>query len=80
MKKFYVILMIVSTLLMAQVVSAQSYLVTENAPVYPGDTTYVYVPIQNIGFGTSMTDISVKLVPKENDSANAVTILVTTHL
>jgi hypothetical protein len=60
---------------MAQVVSAQSYLVTENAPVYPGDTTYVYVPIQNVGFGTSMTDVFVKLVPKENDSANAVTIL-----
>jgi hypothetical protein len=75
MNKYNVILMIVSTLLMAQVVSAQSYLVTENAPVYPGDTTYVYVPIQNIGFGTSMTDVSVKLVPKENDSANAVTIL-----
>jgi len=75
MNKLNVILMIVSTLLIAQVASAQSYLVTENAPVYPGDTTYVYVPIQNIGFGNSMADISVKLVPKENDSANAVTIL-----
>jgi len=75
MKKFNVILMIVSTLLIAQVASAQSYLVTENAPVYPGDTTYVYVPIQNIGYGNAMADVSVKLVPKENDSANAVTIL-----
>jgi len=75
MNKLNVILMIVSTLLIAQVASAQSYLVTENAPVYPGDTTYVYVPIQNIGYGNAMADVSVKLVPKENDSANAVTIL-----
>ncbi len=74
MNKFNVILMIVSTLLIAQVASA-AYLVTENAPVYPGDTTYVYVPIQNIGYGNSMADVSVKLVPKENASANAVTIL-----
>jgi hypothetical protein len=75
MKKFNVILMIVLTLLMAQVASAQSYLVTENAPVYPGDTTYVYVPIQNIGYGSFMEDVTVKLVPKDNASANAVTIL-----
>jgi len=75
MNKYNFILMIISTLLIAQVVSAQSYLVTENAPVFPGDTTYVYVPIQNIGFGNGMADVSVKLVPKENDSANAVTIL-----
>jgi hypothetical protein len=74
MNKYNVILMMVSTLLLAQVASA-AYLVTENAPVYPGDTTYVYVPIQNIGFGNAMADVSVKLVPKENDSANAVTIL-----
>jgi len=74
MNKFNVILMIISTLLIAQVASA-SYLVTENAPVYPGDTTYVYVPIQNMGYGNTMEDVSVKLVPKENASANAVTIL-----
>jgi len=74
MNKFNVILMIVSILLMTQVASA-AYLVTENAPVYPGDTTYVYVPIQNIGYGNAMGDVSVKLVPKENASANAVTIL-----
>ena len=76
MNKFNVILMIVSTLLIAQVASAASnYLVTESAPVYPGDTTYVYVPIKNLGFGNFMEDVSVKLVPKENASANAVTIL-----
>ena len=55
--------------------AASNYLVTESAPVYPGDTTYVYVPIKNIGFGNFMEDVSVKLVPKENGSANAVTIL-----
>jgi hypothetical protein len=74
MNKFNVILMIVLTLLLAQVASAAS-LKTENGPVYPGETTYVYVPIQNIGYGNAMEDISVKLVPKENASANAVTIL-----
>ena len=76
MNKFNIILIIVSTLLIAQVASAASnYLVTESAPVYPGDTTYVYVPIKNMGFGNFMEDVSVKLVPKENASANAVTIL-----
>jgi hypothetical protein len=76
MKKFNLILIIVSTLLLAQVASAASnYLVTESAPVYPGDTTYVYVPIQNIGYGSFMEDVTVKLVPKDNASANAVTIL-----
>jgi len=76
MNKFNVILMIVSTLLIAQAASAASnYLVTESAPVYPGDTTYVYVPIKNIGFGNFMEDVTVKLAPKESGSANAVTIL-----
>jgi hypothetical protein len=74
MNKFNVILMIVSTLLITQVASAAT-LVTENAPVYPGDTTYVYVPIQNIGYGSFLEDVTVKLVPKDNASANAVTIL-----
>jgi hypothetical protein len=76
MNKLNVFLMIVSTLLVVQVVSAVSnYLVTENAPVSPGDTTYVYVPIKNIGFGTNTQDISVKLVPKDDASAKAVTLL-----
>ncbi|MCE8423977.1 MAG: hypothetical protein J5U16_08620, partial [Candidatus Methanoperedens sp.] len=76
MKKFILILMIVSTLLFAEVASATSgYLVTESAPVYPGDTTYVYVPIKNMGFGSYMEDVSVRLVPKDNASATAVTIL-----
>ncbi|MCX9009986.1 MAG: hypothetical protein OIN66_02580 [Candidatus Methanoperedens sp.] len=73
----YVIFAVVSALLLAQVASAASdYLVTESAPVYPGDTTYVYVPIKNIGFFASfMEDVSVRLVPKDNASAKAVTIL-----
>ena len=76
MKKFNLLFMIVSTLMIAQVASAASnYLVTESAPVYPGDTTYVYVPIQNMGFGNFMEDVTVKLAPKDNASANAVTLL-----
>jgi len=75
MKKLNLILMIISTLLLMQVASASGYLVTESAPVYPGDTTYVYVPIKNTGFGTFLNDVSVRLLPKDNASANAVTIL-----
>jgi len=55
--------------------AATNYLVTESAPVYPGDTTYVYVPIKNMGFGNFMGDVTVKLEPKETASADAVTIL-----
>ena len=55
---------IVFSVLLTHVVSAQSYLVTETAPVYPGDTTFVYVPIQNMGH-TFMEDVSVRLVPKD---------------
>ncbi|PWB52937.1 MAG: hypothetical protein C3F06_07030 [Candidatus Methanoperedenaceae archaeon] len=75
MNKFNLILIIVSTLMIAHVASASNYLVTESAPVYPGDTTYVYVPIKNVGFGNVMEDVVVKLEPKETASANAVTIL-----
>jgi hypothetical protein len=72
----YIIFAVVSALLLTQAVSAQSnYLVTESAPVYPGDTTYVYVPVQNTGFGTSMSEVSVRLEPKDTASANAVTLL-----
>jgi hypothetical protein len=74
MKRLNVIFAVVSTLLLAQV-AASEYLVTESAPVSPGDTTYVYVPIQNMGFGTSMSDVSVRLVPKDDASAKAVTLL-----
>lgn len=73
MKRFLIILLI---LLLAPITCAGSnYLVTESAPVYPGDTTYVYVPIVNQGYGTFLTDVSVKLVPKDAASTNAVTLL-----
>jgi hypothetical protein len=66
---------IVFSVLLTQVAFAQSYLVTETAPVYPGDTTFVYVPIKNMGFGSFMEDVSVRLAPKDNASANAVILL-----
>src|SRR3989304_3069823 len=75
MNRSRLILMVVSTLLIVQAASAAlNQLVTESAPVFPGDTTYVYVPIKNLGF-VFMEDVSVKLVPKDNASANAVAIL-----
>ncbi|NJD54436.1 MAG: hypothetical protein FIB07_16430 [Candidatus Methanoperedens sp.] len=76
MNKFNIILIIVSMLMITQAASATyNYLVTESAPVYPGDTTYVYVPIKNMGFGNYMEDVTVELAPKDNASANAVTLL-----
>jgi hypothetical protein len=79
MKRLNVIFAVVSALLLAQV-AASEYLVTESAPVFPGDTTYVYVPVQNIGFGNGfLNDVSVRLEPKDNASANAVTILDDTY-
>ncbi len=75
MNKSDLMFVIVFSVLLSQVASAQSYLVTETAPVYPGDTTFVYVPIKNIGFGSFMEDVSVRLVPRDNASANAVRLL-----
>jgi hypothetical protein len=74
MNKYNLFLIIISASLFAQVASAD-YLVTESAPVYPGDTTYVYFVVNNTGFGQFLNDVSVRLLPKENASANAVTIL-----
>ncbi len=74
MNKLNLMFVIVFSVLLTQVAVAQSYLVTETAPVYPGDTTYVYVPIMNQGF-TFMEDVSVRLAPKDNASANAVILL-----
>lgn len=75
MNKSNLMFVIVFSVLLTQVASAQSYLVTETAPVYPGDTNFVYVPIKNIGFGSFMEDVYVRLVPKDNASANAVILL-----
>lgn len=71
-----VLVLILLTFLNVQTVSAASgYLVTESEPVYPGDTTYIYVPIKNMGFGNFMEDVIVTLAPKEDDTSRAVTIL-----
>jgi len=79
MKLLNIIFIVVTAVLFTQVASAQSNnLVTENAPVNPGDTIYVYVPIMNTGFGPSLNDVSVRLEPADNASANAVTILYNT--
>jgi hypothetical protein len=73
MKKILLILLI---LLLVPIAGATiNYLVTESVPVYPGDTTFIYVPIKNQGFGTNLYDVSVKLVPKDTASAGAVTML-----
>jgi hypothetical protein len=75
-----IIFIVVTAVLITQVASAQSNnLVTENAPVNPGDTIYVYVPIMNAGFGPSLNDVSVRLESADNASANAVTILYDTY-
>jgi hypothetical protein len=75
-----IIFIVVTAVLITQVASAQSNnLVTENAPVNPGDTIYVYVPIMNAGFGPSLNDVSVSLESADNASANAVTILYDTY-
>ncbi len=80
MKKITLVLAFVSVVLLTQVAFAQSYLVTEDAPVYPGETTYVYVPVSNTGFGNGfLNDVSVRLLPKDTASANAVTILDDTY-
>ncbi len=75
MNKLSLMFIIVFSVLLTQVASAQSYLVTETVPVYPGDTTFVYVPVNNMGFGSFMEDVSVRLAPKDNASANAVILL-----
>jgi hypothetical protein len=80
MKLLNIIFVVVSAVLFTQVASAQSnYLVTVNAPVNPGDTIYVYAPIMNMGFGPFLYDVSARLEPGDNASANAVTILYDTY-
>lgn len=80
MRKMNSVLAVVSAVLLTQVAFAQSYLVTESAPVYPGETTYVYVPVSNTGFGNGfLNDVSVRLLPKDNASAGAVAILDDTY-
>lgn len=75
MNKLNLMFLLVFLVSLTQVASAQSYLVTETAPVYPGDTNFVYVPIKNIELRSFMEDVNVRLVPKDNASANAVKLL-----
>jgi hypothetical protein len=80
MRLLNIIFIVVSAALLTQVASAQSnYLVTENAPVNPRDTIYVYAPIMNTGFGPYLYNVSARLLPADNASANAVTILYDTY-
>ncbi len=78
MKRLNLLLIFVSAVLLTQVASAQqnqTYLVTESTPVYPGITTYIDVPIQEVGFGVFMNDITVSIEPKDGGAANAATFL-----
>lgn len=76
-----IIFIFVFALLLSQVAFAQSnHLVTESAPVYPGETTYVYILVNNTGFGNGfLNDVSIRLLPKDNASADAVTIVDNTY-
>ncbi len=71
------VLILLIPLLFLQIASAATsdYIVTEHEPVYPGDTVFVYVPIENIGYGTWMTDTVVKLVPANNATERAIHVL-----
>ncbi len=81
MKLLNIIFILVSAVLFTQVASAQSnYLVSENAPVNPGDTIYAYAPIPSAGFGNGiLNDVTARLEPADNVSANTVTILDDTY-
>lgn len=74
-RKSVLILLIPLLFLQSASASASDYLVTEHEPVYPGDTVFVYVPIENIGYGTWMTDTVVKLVPANNATERAIHVL-----
>ncbi len=71
------ILVLLIPLLLLQIASAvtNDYLVTEHEPVNPGDTVFVWVPIENIGYGTWWIDTSVKLVPANNATDRAIHVL-----
>ncbi len=74
-RKSILVLLIPLLFLQSASASTSDYLVTEHEPVYPGDTVFVYVPVENIGYGTWMTDIIVKLVPANNATEGAIHVL-----
>lgn len=70
------IIILLIPLLFLQIAAASSvYLVTEHEPVYPGDTVFVWVPIENVGYGTWLSEVVVKLVPANNATEKAVHVL-----
>lgn len=71
----HIIFLLISLLFLQSASAANTYLVTEHEPVYPGDTVFVWVPIKNIGYGTWLSDTVVKLVPANNATEKAVHVL-----
>ncbi len=74
-RKSIVILLIQLLLSQLALAATSDYLATEHEPVYPGDTVFVYVPIENNGYGTWMTDTVVRLVPANNATDRAIHVL-----
>ncbi len=74
-RKSILILLIPLLFLQSASASTSDYLVTEHEPVYPGDTVFVYVPIENNGYGAWMTDTVVKLIPANNATNKAIHVL-----
>lgn len=70
-----IIILLISLLFLQGAAASSYYLVTEHEPVYPGDTVFVWVPINNIGYGTSMVDTVVKLVPANNATEKTIHVL-----
>ncbi|NJD53070.1 MAG: hypothetical protein FIB07_09415 [Candidatus Methanoperedens sp.] len=70
-----VIFLLILLLFLQGTAASTDYLVTEHEPVYPGDTVFVWVPINNIGYGTSMVDTVVKLVPANNATEKTIHVL-----
>lgn len=73
--KKYIIFLLISLLFLQSASAANTYLVTEHEPVYPGDTVFVWVPIKNTGYGAGLTETSVKLIPANNATDKAVHVL-----
>ncbi|NJD53839.1 MAG: hypothetical protein FIB07_13340 [Candidatus Methanoperedens sp.] len=73
-RKYFIVLLI-SLLFLQGAAASNYYLVTEHEPVYPGDTVFVWIPINNIGYGTSLVDTVVKLVPANNATEKTIHVL-----
>ncbi|PWB51213.1 MAG: hypothetical protein C3F06_10350 [Candidatus Methanoperedenaceae archaeon] len=73
--KKYIIFLLISLLFLQSASAANTYLVTEHEPVYPGDTVFVWVPIKNTGYGAGLTETLVKLIPANNATDKAVHVL-----